>query len=1088
MVDPAVMAERRARRAELADEGLADRAATAEELAEKLRHRTDELERDLAAAARERDDLLGRLRSRERALVTVQQQEESERRRRHEVEVESDADRRRLEQEVSDLRVRVSAAETWTAELSAELTQTRNALDATRRDLEDERAARARLERGTEDQDAMALALEARRAEMAGEVAALREQATALADRLTEEERVRSEAQRGLVAERERAEAQITLLEHELDRRAEIHDAVLAQLRGLGGEVARVRDGVAGDVERRAATERTLSEVAATARRLRGELDELEQARDAAAGELLAAQRALLVRDETLTQARAEVGAVRADLEAVLVDTNRQADALAATQRELTDAQAALATTQQALTDSRRTLTGSQQALVATRQELEGSQQALAGNEQALSEARRTVEALRQETATRHTENDRLSRLVADGVAERELALAEQQRGFDAQIQGFEHTVSDLRGRLAAAAQEFDARLGEEHAAAQAARVELATQQEAFTAEHQRLHRANAQLEASRAQLAAELDEARATIAVERERADAGEALAAHVTGDRDRLAAELARRDALDEHVRGTLQGLRGELDGLRVQSDARDAREAAVERLVADLVETARELREGFDRELREVRGQLERGAQADLDAAEGRLSAMRVHLEGSVDQLNGELLREQAARRAAEESLGAERDRVEAAGLAAVDAAVARDDLARELQSRLAAEEEARRALAAAEQELALLRRTTPPSRDDALAVVESLTRAARRLREESDLVETPEAQAGGAAEVAATPDVGLAVVPAPEAEPEAVPAPVADVAEAPAADKPVAPEPVEAPEAPVAPVPAVPERRSVFAPRTAAALAAPDATLRTEAVPVRPRVVAPEDRVATPWLTPALQRLAADDARLGVAALVTLLPSLGSIATKDLKCDVTVRGSGTWRVALAPGTAEVATLTRTSGDPDVTLVGEVGALAPLVAGGAHRRLPGVDVIGRRRRLRRLLKDRRDPVSLADLHAANVVPSASVLLELLSRGVAPEWVAATDVVDFAVSGEYGGTWRVTAAPGASPTVTVPGPADPKPDATVHIADVAILALLAALPLPPGERLLIGGDVDAATAVTGLFGRAQGLTAVPA
>ena len=1043
MVDPAVMAERRARRAELAEEGLADRAATAEELAEQLRHRTDELERDLAAAARERDDLLGRLRSRERALVTVQQQEESERRRRHEVEVESDADRRRLEQEVSDLRVRVSAAETWTAELSAELTQTRNALDATRRDLERERAERARLEQGTEDHGAMALALEARRAEMAGEVAALREQATGLADRLTEEERVRSEAQRGLVAERERAAAQITLLEHELDRRAEIHDAVLAQLRGLGGEVARVRDGVAGDAERRAATERTLSEVASTARRLRGELDELEQARDAAAEELRAAQRALLVRDETLNQARAEVAAVRADLEAVLADTNRQADALAVTQRELAEAQTSLATTQQALTDSRRTLDA--------------------------------------ETQAQRAEHDRLSRLVAEGVAERELALAEQQRGFDAQIQGFERTVVDLRGRLATAAREFDTRLGEEHAAAQAARAELATQQEAFTAEHQRLHQANAQLEASRAQLAAELDEARATIEVERERADAGEALAAHVTGDRDRLAAELARRDALDEHVRGTLQGLRGELDGLRAQSDARDAREAAVERLVADLVETARELREGFDRELREVRGQLERGAQADLDAAEGRLSAMRVHLEGSVDQLSGELLREQAARKAAEASLGAERDRVEAAGLAAVDAAVARDDLARELQSRLAAEEEARRALAAAEEELALLRRTTPPSRDDALAVVESLTRAARRLREESDLEGEVTTPSEVETEATPTPAGPEALAPAPVEEPIAT-----EPAEVAASAVPAEPEP-QAPASEPA-LPFVPERRSVFAPRTAAALAAPDATLRTEATPVRPRVVALEDRVATPWLTPALQRLADDDAPLGVAALVTLLPSLGPIATKDLTCDVTVRGSGTWRVTLAPGTAEVATLTRTSGDPDVTLVGEVGALAPLVAGGAHRRLPGVDVIGRKRRVRRLLKERRGPVSLAELHAAGVVPSPRVLLPLLAHGVAPEWVAATDVVDFAVSGEYGGTWRVTAAPGAAPTVTVPGPSDPKPDATVHVADVALLALLAALPLPPGERLLIGGDVDAATAVTGLFGRAQGLTAVPA
>jgi hypothetical protein len=168
--------------------------------------------------------------------------------------------------------------------------------------------------------------------------------------------------------------------------------------------------------------------------------------------------------------------------------------------------------------------------------------------------------------------------------------------------------------------------------------------------------------------------------------------------------------------------------------------------------------------------------------------------------------------------------------------------------------------------------------------------------------------------------------------------------------------------------------------------------------------------------------------------------------------------------------------------------VTLVGSVAALAPIVGGGAPRRLRGVDVVGSRRRLRKLLKNRRAPVALTDLQRAGITPSAGVLLGLLARGVHPEWVGGSAAVDFVVSGAYGGTWRVTTAPGETPRVTVPPPGSARPDATIHVADVSVLALLAALPLPPGERLLIGGDVDAASAVTGLLARVQGLVTVAA
>ena len=175
--------------------------------------------------------------------------------------------------------------------------------------------------------------------------------------------------------------------------------------------------------------------------------------------------------------------------------------------------------------------------------------------------------------------------------------------------------------------------------------------------------------------------------------------------------------------------------------------------------------------------------------------------------------------------------------------------------------------------------------------------------------------------------------------------------------------------------------------------------------------------------------------------------------------------------------------MSTLTRGSGDPEATLVGSVLALAPFAAGGLARPT-GIDDRPRWR-LRRLLKARRVPIGLDTVHRAGVVPSTGVLLALLARGVAPEWVAGTDVVDFQVSGEFGGTWRVRTQSGHAVGVCVPDPGSPAPNATLHIADVAVLPLLTALPLPPGERLLIGGDAASAAAVTALFRRAQGFAA---
>jgi hypothetical protein len=89
LVDPAVLAERRARRAEQAEQSAAERAATAEQTVDTLRTQLGHLEERLAGAAADRDRLSARVADAERRLRLAEQREEAERRRRAELEEET---------------------------------------------------------------------------------------------------------------------------------------------------------------------------------------------------------------------------------------------------------------------------------------------------------------------------------------------------------------------------------------------------------------------------------------------------------------------------------------------------------------------------------------------------------------------------------------------------------------------------------------------------------------------------------------------------------------------------------------------------------------------------------------------------------------------------------------------------------------------------------------------------------------------------------------------------------------------------------------------------------------------------------------
>ena len=140
VVDPTVLAERRARRAEIAEESAAARAASAEQTVETLRAQLGHLEERVARAGEERDQLAGRVADAERQLRLAEQREEAERRRRGELEEEVASARRGTEAELEDLRARLAGAEEVTATLERELDRARRRAE----DADPDRRGRAR--------------------------------------------------------------------------------------------------------------------------------------------------------------------------------------------------------------------------------------------------------------------------------------------------------------------------------------------------------------------------------------------------------------------------------------------------------------------------------------------------------------------------------------------------------------------------------------------------------------------------------------------------------------------------------------------------------------------------------------------------------------------------------------------------------------------------------------------------------------------------------------------------------------------------------------------------------------------------------
>ncbi len=557
------------------------------------------------------------------------------------------------------------------------------------------------------------------------------------------------------------------------------------------------------------------------------------------------------------------------------------------------------------------------------------------------------------------------------------------------------------------------------------------------------------------------------TAALRRDR-DAALDRAEHQRAQATRLRLELARRDVVDEAVRRRLAAFAEALGVVRVQADARAAdhertreeltvltgrlaeerlRREALEALVALERSRAAQAGPGTEREGpapggADGHGPTVRGvpaAGAPAPSAPSGLEAQVHAALGTLREALAEARREERARGAREADVErlvtglattAERLR---AGLEAAEAG-AQADLRRrvaavtqELENRLAAEQAARRA---AESELA-----------GRAAVEQSAHRAA-------------EAELAGRLGPPEDDDP-------PAADPAPRPAARSGATALPAADHPALAHGAGAP----AGRPAAPVAVAADLTRAMERLRGPEPP-----APAAVRLTPPAQGPAPPraWIAPALATLDALDAAASERLLVALLAVQGPRARRPLRYALELPRSGRLLVALGPGGASSAGADVPGSTPAFVLRGPVRALAPLVAGGAPRRLRGVAVQGRRRRVRRLLRALRAPVALAELRALRPLPGD--LLALLCAGVPAEAVLGAELsVAWVVEG-VGGPSRtlVRATPDGRLAVSAEPSDGARADGTVTLGHDALLDALA------GEAEVARLDGDAAAVAT--------------
>src|SRR4051794_11178597 len=234
VVDPDVLASRRARRAEGSQDAT-------------LGLRLFEAERRLSEVAAERDALRSRLEHEERELRTTRQREWAEQQQRLEAQGEAAVTREVAAEQVASLRARLAEAETEVAVVRAERDRARGELDPARdelaeaRALSDEAAARARAEAEGElaRERAAARADRELREALEAEHAALREEVQRRGRLTREAAAAVAEARRELAASRRSGAWEARDLERRL---REERSAFAVRVEAVEAAVAAVRE------------------------------------------------------------------------------------------------------------------------------------------------------------------------------------------------------------------------------------------------------------------------------------------------------------------------------------------------------------------------------------------------------------------------------------------------------------------------------------------------------------------------------------------------------------------------------------------------------------------------------------------------------------------------------------------------------------------------------------------------------------------------------------------------------------------------------------------------------------------------------
>ena len=307
VVDPVVMAERRARRAELAEEELRELLREAELGAATLKGRLSAVEGELATARAQRDGLAADLARREEELQAAARREAADQALRTEAQTRAAEAQTGSRREVEELRLRLVAAEQRAqlltqleSEVGERLGQAKAAeaeLAALREELESRQAEvaalreelerRAPQEAGGALDPQIAARIASERTAFAEHLAAVEHMVgelrprlgaavEALVARLEAEQEARAQAEEALADQR----ARVLELQGELDAADSRHAAVIEVVAELSAAVDELRERFAADMDARVA------ELSGAAEELRAELGTEQRLHSAAQIEL----------------------------------------------------------------------------------------------------------------------------------------------------------------------------------------------------------------------------------------------------------------------------------------------------------------------------------------------------------------------------------------------------------------------------------------------------------------------------------------------------------------------------------------------------------------------------------------------------------------------------------------------------------------------------------------------------------------------------------------------------------------------------------------------------------------------------------